>query len=143
MSVDIGLDPTTDDLPDKPVEITGQGLVIQRVQNEIKLITNEWYLDLTRGLPLVDWIRSKGVDPAAVLARIETAARSVPGVVTTRNGAATFELQRLDVSVEVVFDGGAAEVLALQTASQQQQLNGTPFLVFFRPGVAPTNLARF
>jgi len=142
-NVDVGLDPATGDLPAQPVLISGSALGFQRVENECRLIEGEWFLDLTRGLPLVEWLTTKGLDTVSVLARLEATLRGVPGVVTTFNSSAAFVGADLQIRMDIQFDDGAVETLAIETAPTAVAANGTPFLVFFRSGAIPGGPAVF
>lgn len=139
-NVDVGLDPTTDDLPDVPETITGVTLTLQRVREEVTLIQGEWFLDLTRGLPLVEWLTTKNLDTQAALATLQARIRTIPGVITTQRASASFDnaTQRLAFQFDVVTDDGAAVTVSVLEGTATQQVNGTPFLVFFRSGGLPT-----
>lgn len=143
-NVDIGLDPLTDDLPDLPVVITGAELTRQRVRSEVQIIEAEWFMDNTRGLPLITWLTTRGLDQRAALATLEERVRSVPGVVTTLNSQARFGNAVISFQMDVVLDGGEVSELSVQAdSSAEAAVNGTPFLVFFRSGSIPGGPAVF
>lgn len=80
MSVDIGLDPKTHDLPTQPVLIGGQKRIAQQIKVHLLTFLGEWFLDTTFGVPYFESILIKSPRRAQVESIIRAKIKSVPGV---------------------------------------------------------------
>lgn len=133
--IDIGLDQATNDLPriDLVEEIDGLPLLIQRLRNETTLYLTEWYLDLTRGLPLREWLQQKNPNRTAALALLEDSYRAIPGVRATADASATFgtSTRLLTFRVTVIADDGAIIDVTVDELAPARAANTLPFVFDF------------
>lgn len=91
MSVDIGLDPLTGDLPEIPRYIRGDDLTAQRAGVRLRSFRGEWFLDADVGLPYLEWVGVKPVPLGAIRADLQRTLETTPGVVRVENLVVTFD----------------------------------------------------
>lgn len=138
VQVDAYLDPVTGDLPEISRFVTGIELVEQRIRLRLRRGTGEWFLDPNNvGLPLLDWRQMKPPDVQAIVGRLQTEIREVPGVVTTRNFQGTHDpaARLLTVSGDVIVADG--QVTSIVVYGKEAERNGFLFQIFFTRGSGP------
>jgi hypothetical protein len=120
------------DLPVTPQMVTGIALVAQRIKRRLQRGTGEWFVDPSKGLPLIEWRQQKPPQVQQILFRLQQEIRLVPGVVSTSNFQGTHNpLQRsLTLSGDVlVEEEGVLSVVIL--GSQDVARNTMSFSLFF------------
>lgn len=136
MSIDVGLDPLTGDLPAFTYHIRGADLVLQRVRTRLRTFFGEWILDTTVGLDFVAWRQQKPPDVVAIGAFVQTEIEATEGVERVDDFSGSFAPgEGVDATLTftgtIVFDPGdeaAVEFVAEVVASGG---NSTPALIMF------------
>lgn len=133
VQVDAYLDPLTGDLPEVNRLVTGMDLVAQRIRVRLQRGLQEWFLDTTVGLPLLEWRQQKPPQVQAILARLQEEIRLVPGVVSTANFSGTHEplARRLTITGDVYVDEDSVLSVVVLGATGGGARNGMPFAIFF------------
>jgi hypothetical protein len=136
MSIDVGLDTQTGDLPAFSRHIRAEALAIQRIKTRLRTFLGDWLLDTTVGLPYVEWKQQKPPDTIAIGATVQAEIEATTGVERVDNFDASFEIRSgVDATLlftgDIVFDPGdeasvefVAEVLAAGG-------NSTPAVISF------------
>jgi len=106
MTVDAYLDPATGDFPDRSRTVVKLELVLQRIGVRLRRGTNEWFLDPSVGLPLVDWAEQRAPDVQAIGSVVRREIETTPGVVRVDDWVVTHDraARRLRCSGRVVTD---------------------------------------
>lgn len=76
---DVELD-ASGDLPVRTRHIRGLEQIAQRVRTRLQTFAREWFLDLRRGLPYLEWRQQKPPQLDQIRARIQREIRQTPGV---------------------------------------------------------------
>lgn len=130
---DIGLDPTTRDLPDVPTLIDGPALVQQRIRTRLLRGRAEWFVNLQTGLPLLEWRQQKPPDEVAIRATLQAEIVQIDGVVATENFTSSFDsvTKTLRVSGDVRIDGGSVVTISVSAEPPSLGRNRAYWLISF------------
>jgi len=60
--------------------VTGDELIIQRVNIRLRTGRDEWVFDITAGYPLLDWASRRGLPPSTVTLLVKEDLENIPGV---------------------------------------------------------------
>lgn len=136
---DVYMDPATGDLPEVSRFTTGIELVEQRIRLRLRRGVGEWFLDPGgTGLPLIEWREAKPPDVAAIVSRVQTEIREIPGVSATKNfdGVHDSAARRLTISGDVLVDVGSVTTIVISAPTDPAR-NTFLFQIFFTRGSGP------
>lgn len=122
---DVELD-ASGDLPIRTRHIRGLEQIAQRVRTRLQTWAGEWFLDLRRGLPYLEWRQQKPPQLDQIRARIQREIRQTPGVDEVRGLEISFTQGTIYITGQVRVDG---EDLALQAAVSAATGNAQPTVV--------------
>ena len=136
MSLDVGLDPLTGDLPAFTRHIRDEDLAIQRIKIRLLTFFGEWILDTSAGLDYVGFKQQKPPNVAAIGAIIQTEITATPGVDRVDNFAASFAPKggvdaTLTFTGDIVFDPGDKTATTFVASVLATKGNTTPAVISF------------
>jgi hypothetical protein len=120
------------DLPVVSGLVTGIDLVAQRIRLRLLRGQGEWFVDPSKGLPLLEWRQQKPPQVSQILVSLQQEIRLIPGVVSTSNFQGTHDplTRRLTISGDVlVEEEGVLSVVV--TGSQDVAHNTMHFGIHF------------
>ncbi len=132
-TVDAYLDPITNDLPAVNRLITGLDLVLQRIRIRLNRNRGEWFIDITAGVPLLDWLAHKPPRLGEIAAFIRSELDSIPGVAGTDEFRSSFDTATRTVRITGVVFTETGDVTTISVESSQAQVGDNPafWTVFF------------
>ena len=97
--------------------VTGDNLVVQRIERRLRTHLGEWFLDQSKGLDFLGWISQRPPPLATISGRTRVAVETCPGVLRVVSWDATHDAasRTVEVTGHVLLSSGAELGLTVAT----------------------------
>lgn len=107
--IDVKLD-ENNDVDSYTSHVTGDDLVVQRLNIRLQVFEGEYVLDQSAGVPWIEWLSEKRLDLAEIRDDLRRLILETPGVAEIRRFSLEHEQEVLTGDVELVFESSTTVV---------------------------------
>lgn len=125
MTYDVKLGPDGDIFPTRQI-VTGEDLVLQRMEIRFRTFAGEYLLDTAQGLPYLEWVQTFPVPLDQIRDAFANEIATCPGVASLDSISATFNdaTERVTIDAQATLEAGAEVDITIEQSADASLASG-------------------